>query len=43
MPDPVEQQYIVQDPNPFSILANDEDSKNDDDRAQQILPDHIKN
>ena len=43
MPDPVEQQHIVQDPNPFSILSNDEDSENEDEEAQQFLPDNIKN
>ena len=43
MPDPVEQQNIVQDPNPFAILANDEDSENEDKEAQQVLPDQIKN
>ena len=42
VPDPVEQQHIVQYPNPFEILANDEDSENGDDKAQQILPDQIK-
>ena len=36
------QQHIVQDPNPFEILVNDEDSENGDDEAQQILPDQIK-
>ena len=41
--DPVKQQQIVQDPNPFAILANDEDIKNEDDEAQQVLPDHIEN
>ena len=43
MPDPVEQQHIVQDPNPFSILSNDEDRENEDKEAQQFLPDNIKN
>ena len=43
VPDTVEQQHIVQDPNPFAILSNDEDRKNDDDEAQQVLPDQIKN
>ena len=43
VPYPVEQQHIVQDTNPFSILANDEDSKNDNDEAQQVLPYQIKN
>ena len=44
VPNLVEQQHIVQDPNPFSILvSNDEDIENDDDEAQQFLPDHIKN
>ena len=43
MPDPVEQQHIVQYPNPFAILANDEDSKNEDHEAQQVLPDQIEN
>ena len=43
MPNPVEQQQIVQDPNPFEILANDEDSENEDDETQQVPPDKIKN
>ena len=43
VPDPVEQQHIVQDTNPFAILENDEESENDDDEAQQVLPDQIKN
>ena len=43
VPNPVEQQHIVQDPNPFSILSYDEDSKNKDGEAQQVLHDHIKN
>ena len=43
MPDPVEQQNIVQDPNPFAILANDEESENDYNNTQQVLPDQIKN
>ena len=42
MPDPVEQHHILKDPNPFAILANDEDSKSDNDKAQQVLPDQIK-
>ena len=29
VPNPVEQQKITQDPNPISILANDEDIKNE--------------
>ena len=41
VPDPVEQQYIAQDPNPFAILSNDEDRKNEDDEAQQVLPGQI--
>ena len=41
--DPVEQQHIMQDPNPFSILANEEESENDEDEAQHVVPDHIKN
>ena len=43
MTDPVEKQNIVQDPNPFTILGNDEDSENEDEEAQQFLPDNIKN
>ena len=43
VPDPVKQQHIVQDSNPFTILANDEDSENDNDKSQQVLPDQIKN
>ena len=43
VPDPVEQQHTVQDPNLLSILANNEDSKNDDDETQQVLPDQVKN
>ena len=43
VPYPVEQQYIVQDSNPFSILANNEEIENDENEAQQVLPDHIKN
>ena len=43
MTDPVEKQNIVQDPNPFTILGNDEDSENEDDKAQQFLLDQIKN
>ena len=43
MPDPVKQQQIVQDPNPFSILANDEYREKEDDEAQQVLPDQIEN
>ena len=40
---PVEQQHIFQDPNPFSLLSNDEDSENDDNEAKQVLPDKINN
>ena len=43
MPNLVEQQHIVQDPNPFAILVINEDIENYDDGAQQFLPDHIKN
>ena len=43
MPNLVEQQHIVQDPNPFAILVSNEDIENYDDGAQQFLPDHIKN
>ena len=43
VPDPVEKQHIVQDPNPFSILANYEEIENDENEAQQVLPDQIKN
>ena len=42
MPDPVKQQHIVQYPSPFPILENYGDSENDNDKAQQFLPDHIK-
>ena len=42
VPDPVEQQHIVQDTNPFTILANDEERENDDDEEKQVLPDNIK-
>ena len=42
VPDPVNQQHVVQDPNPFAILSNYEDSKNDNYEAQQFLPDQIK-
>ena len=43
VPDPVKQQQIVQDLNPFSILPNHEDIENDDNEEQQVLPDHIEN
>ena len=43
MPDPVEQQNIVQDTNPLAILANDEEIENGDNKAQQVIPDQIKN
>ena len=43
MSKPVNQQHVVQDPNPFAILENDENSENDDDKAQQVLPNHIEN
>ena len=43
VPDPVVQQHIVKDTNPFTILENDEASENDDDEAQQVPPDQIKN
>ena len=43
VPDPFEQQHIAQDTNPFSILENDEDIENEDDKAQQVLPDQIEN
>ena len=42
VPNPVKQQQIVQDPIPFTILANDEYSKKDNE-AQQVLPDRIEN
>ena len=42
VPDPLEQQHIVQDSKSFSILENDEEIENDDDKAQQVIPDHIK-
>ena len=36
VPDPVNQQNVVQDPKPFSILSNYEDRKNDDYEAQHF-------
>ena len=42
MTDSVEQQHIVQESKSFSILENDEEIENDDDKAQEVIPDHIK-